>query len=126
MARVLVNYIYNKAKDEFKILSQDCVFADQGIAVLDTEDEIKTPLVVPIRGAMTVVDKNKYEQYNKKFYLVANEKGEVKEEPNGTPIYLPKDTDISKLRFQNNQLVMVQDEEQKETKKEKTQPKQKN
>ena len=59
MARVLVNYIYNKAKDEFKILSQDCVFADQGIAVLDTEDEIKTPLVVPIRGAMTVVDKDK-------------------------------------------------------------------
>lgn len=121
MARILVNYIYNKEKDEFKILGNDCVFADQGIAVLETEEIINKPLVVPIRGAMTVVDKDKYEQYNRKFYLVANEKGEVKEEPNGTPVYLAKDTDISKLKVVNGQLVLVQDEEPKEDKKEKIQ-----
>lgn len=126
MARILVNYIYNKAKDEFKVLDQDCVYADQRIAVIETEDIINKPLVVPIKGAMTVVDRERYERVNKRFYLAANEQGEVREEPNGAEIWLPKDTDISKLRFINGQLVYQQDEpkenkEQPKTKK--TQPK---
>ena len=126
MARILVNYIYNKQKDEFKILDGDCVYADQKVAILETEEIINKPLVVPFNNVATVVDRERYEQVHKRFYLVANEKGEVKEDRNGTEIWLPKDTDISKLRLVNGRLVMV--EEPKEEKKEQknTQPKSKN
>lgn len=113
MARILVNYIYNKAKDEYKILENDCVYADQKVAVLETEEIIKTPLVVPIRNQLTVVDKEQYEKFNKKFHLVADKDGNVMEDPNGAEIWLPKDTDVSKLRFINGQLVMLQDEQEK-------------
>lgn len=125
MARILVNYIYNKAKDEYKILDPDCVYADQQVAVLETEEEIKRPLIVPINGTPTIVDRDRYEAVNKKFYLVADDKGIVSENPNGTEIWLPRDTDVSKLRFLNGQLVMVADEpekEQKETPKEEIKP----
>lgn len=111
MARILVNYTYNKTKDEFKIIESDTVYADMKVAVLETEDDIRIPLVVPVQNMMTVVDKERYEQVNKKFYLVADEKGIVSENPQGAEIWLPKDTDISKLRFINGRLVMVQDEE---------------
>ena len=118
MAKILVNYIYNKAKDEYKILEPDCVYADQQVAVLETEEEIGRPLVVPIRGSMVVVDREKYEAVNKKFRLLANKEGNVFEDPNGSEIWLPKDTDITKLRYINNQLVMVQDEPKTEPGKE--------
>ena len=121
MARILVNYIYNKAKDEFKILEPDCVYADQKVAVLETEEQINKPLVVPIQGNMTVVDRERYEINHKKFYLspVPDGKGEVKEDPNGNEVWLPRDTDISKLRVFNGQLVMVEakkEEPQKQVK----------
>ncbi len=115
MAKILVNYIHNKAKGEYEILSDSkYVFADMPVAILETEDDIKTPLVVPIRGAMTVVDKERYELTNKKFKLVSDENGNVHENENGAEIWLPKNTDISKLRYINNQLVMVEDEPKKE------------
>ena len=114
MARVLVNFIYNKAKDEYKVLDQGCVYADQKVAVLETEELINEPLVVPINGAMTVVDRKRYETLHKKFHLVADKDGNISENENGAEIWLPKDTDISKLRFINNQLVKVEDEPQQE------------
>lgn len=117
MARILVNYIYSKEKDEFKILQQDCVFFDQKVAVLETEEDIKRPLVVPIRGTFTVVDWDRYAVDHKRFYLLADDKGNITEGPNGTEVWLPKDTDVSKLRLVNGQLVMVE-EEPKEEKKE--------
>lgn len=120
MAKVLVNYIYNKSKDEYEILmGSKYVYADMNVAVMETEDEIRVPLVVPIRGAMTVVDRAAYELINKKFKLVADENGNVLEDENGTEIWLPKDTDLSKLRSINGRLVMVTEEEpKKEEKKE--------
>lgn len=118
MAKILVNYIYNKARDEYKILEPDCVYADQKVAILETEEEINRPLVVPIRGNMVVVDRNKYEAVNRKFYLSADKEGNVREDPNGAEIWLPRDTDVSKLRYINNQLVLVQDEPKTEPKKE--------
>lgn len=125
MARVLINFIYRKAEDEYKLGNPDLVFADQQVAVLETEDDIKRPLVVPIRGMLTVVDRDRFEQVHRRFYLVADKDGNVQEAPNGAPTWLPKDTDVSKLRYINNQLVMVQDdltqqeqkpEQEKETK----------
>lgn len=111
MARILVNYIYNKAKDEYKILEPDCVYADQKIAVLETEEEIGTPLVVPIRGFMTVVDRIAYESVNKKYHLIADKEGNVSEHPNGAEVWLPRDTDINKLKYINGQLVAVEEKE---------------
>lgn len=118
MARILVNWIYNKSKDEYKILEPDCVYADQKVAVLETEEKIDRPLVVPIRNNMTVVDRDRYEAIHKKFYLLADEKGNVFEDASGKEVWLPKDTDISKLRIINGQLVMIPDEEKLEQKKE--------
>lgn len=117
MARILVNYIYNKAKDEFKLLENDFVYADQKIAILETEEEIKKPLIVQIRNEMVVVDREKYELTNKKFHLAVDKDGKVFENENGFDIWLPKETDISKLRVINNKLVMVEEEQKK------TQPK---
>ena len=108
MARILVNYIYNKAKDEFKVLDSDCVYADQRVAVLETEQVINRPLVVPINGVLTVVDRDQYEKVNKRFYLIANKEGEVKEDPHGTEVWLPRDTDVSQLRVVNGQLVKAE------------------
>ena len=127
MARILVNYIYNKAKDEFKVLEPDCVYADQKVAVLETEDIINKPLVVPIQNVFTVVDREQYELAHKKFRLVADDKGNVSEHPGGAEVWLPKDTDVSKLKVINGQLVKVEDEpKQEEPKAEpKTEPKSK-
>lgn len=126
MARILVNYIYNKAKDEYRILDSGCVYADQKVAVLETEQEIKRPLVVSVKNMMTVIDRDEFEKNHRRFYLLSDEKGNVMEGPNGAEVWLPKDTDVSKLRFINGQLVMVADEpqekEQKETPKEETKP----
>ena len=109
MARVLVNFIYNKAKDEYKVLDQGCVYADQKVAVLETEELINEPLVVPINGAMTVVDRTRYELTNKKFHLAADKDGNISENPNGAEVWLPKDTDVSKLKVINGQLVKVEE-----------------
>ena len=117
MARILVNFIYSKAKDEYKILEPDCVYADQKVAVMETEDEINIPLVVPTRNILMVVDKEKFESINKKFRLVADEKGNVLERPDGVETWLPKDTDISKLRYINNQFVMIEEQSEQEDKK---------
>ena len=118
MAKILVNYVYNKEKDEF-IIQRDApyVFADMKVAILETEASIKIPLVVPIQGAMTVVDKTSYEQVNKKFCLIADDKGNVLEDPRGTEIWLPKNTDLSKLKVVDGRLVLVEPEvENKEEK----------
>ena len=118
MAKILVNYIHNKSKDEYEILNDSkYVFADMPIAAFNTEDDIVIPLVVPIQGIMTVVDRRRYELSNKKFKLIADENGIVSEHENGVEIWLPKNTDISKLRYINNQLVMVEAEQPKEKKK---------
>lgn len=126
MARILVNYIYNKQKDEYKLLEPDCVYADQKVAVLETEEIINRPLVVPIGNNMTVVDRDKYESVHKRFYFLADENGIIYEDPNGTEVWLPKDTDVSKLRYINNRIVMVESKEpQQEEKVEEEKPKSK-
>ena len=119
MAKILVNYIHNKAKGEYEILiDSKYVFADMPVAILETESDINVPLVVPIQGAMTVVDKARYELTNKKFKLVSDENGNVFENENGVEIWLPKDTDVTKLRYINNQLVLIDDEQKQESKEE--------
>ena len=114
MARVLVNYIYHKDTDTYEILRGSYVFADVSVAVLDTDLEIKNPLVVNIKGNPTIVERSVYESANKKFKLEVNDKGKVFESEKGQEVWLPKDTDISKLRIVNGQLVLVDNEKKKE------------
>lgn len=112
MAKILVNYIHNKRDDSFIVLdNKGYVLADMDVAVLDTEDTINEPLVVTIQNRPRIVDRKLYEKYNKKFKLIINKDGTVKEDEVGTlVIWLPKDTDLKKLRFINNQIVLVEEE----------------
>ncbi len=116
MARILVNYTYNKAKDEYKILDYTCgVLADMKVAILELEEDINEPLVVPINDMMTVVDRASYELTHRKFCLVADETGDVIEHPKGKVFWFPKDTDVSKLRLINGRIVMVEEDPVEET-----------
>lgn len=110
MSRILVNFSYNKTKDKYTLLDSDVVFADLPVAVMESEQEINEPLVVPIKGVMTVVEKELYTTIHKKFKLALDDKGNVVESENGTEIWLPRKTDISKLAYINGQLVMKEEE----------------
>lgn len=107
MPKILVNYIYNKKSDTFKLRDSNIVFADMPIAEMELDAEYDDILVVPINNRMTVVDKEEYLKTNKQFKLSVLPDGTVHEDnQNGTPVWLPKDTDINRLRFINGQLVL--------------------
>lgn len=118
MARVLRNWFYDRKKDEYRVSEQDVVYADQKVAILETEEEIGRPLVLLINNETVIIDRDSYEVNHKKFCLTQNEYGKAVESPNGDEYWLPKDTDVSKLRFINGQLVMVDDEPKEKPKKE--------
>ena len=60
MSKILVNYNYNKKKDQYTILDNEYVFADLPVAVLESEDEIVEPFIVTENGLWTVVEKQQY------------------------------------------------------------------
>lgn len=107
MPKILVNYNYNKKEDKYTLSNYDVVFADMPLAIMDMGAEYEDILVVPVDNVKMVVDKKEFLKTNKAFYLVAD--GEVvrEDKKNGTLIYLPRDTDISELRYINGQLVKV-------------------
>lgn len=109
MARILVNYIHNKKDDSFELQNGRYVLADMPVAILETEDIIDEALIVPIKGNPTVVDKKRYESINKKFKLAVDKDGKVYEDEKGTDIWLPKDTDVSKLIIKDGVLTLVED-----------------
>lgn len=115
MPKILVNYKLDKKTNTYKVLENDVVYADMPIAVMDMYAEYDDILVVPINNMMTVVDKVEYLKANKQFRLTANEDGSVVEDnEKGTPIWLPRNTDLSKLKVVNGQLVLVEPKEEKE------------
>lgn len=116
MSKILVNYNFNKSKDKYTILDNDCVFADLPVAVMESEQYIHEPLVVPINNVNTVVDKAVYMSKNKKFKLALDEKGNVIESAQGAEIWLPKDTNVEQLAFVNGQLVKKEIQEEPEDK----------
>lgn len=123
--RILVNYNYDRSEDKYEILKGKYVLADLKTAILDTEMEINEPLVVPIRGIATVVDRASYEAVNRIFKLATDDKGNVVEHEKGQPIWLPKDTDLSKLCVINGQLALKEvkeNENEKEPAKKETKP----
>lgn len=120
MPKIIVNYKYDKKNDKYTIIKDDYVYADLPIAVKekyeDYNDEI---LIVPINKVATVVDKKEFLSTHKKFKLAVS--GElIVEDENGADVYLPIDTDISKLRYINNQIVMLDENQVEEVKEEET------
>ena len=72
---------------------------------------------LPINKVATVVDKKEFLSTHKKFKLAVS--GElIVEDENGADVYLPIDTDISKLRYINNQIVMLDENQVEEVKEE--------
>lgn len=111
MSLIYVNYIHHASRDEYEIIEKGPVFATLPVALLDTEKVIRKPLVVKIDGQDTVVDRDQYEAIHKNFRLSVDDKGCFKEDPNGQyTSWLPRDTDISKLRLINGRLVLVEEE----------------
>ena len=111
MPKILVNYSYNKKKNKYNILESDVVFAELPVALMDMDMDTEDILVVPIQGKNTVVDRKSYLEKHQLFRLTVNEDGTIKEDPNGAPIWLPKETKIPNLRLMNGQLVLIKEEE---------------
>ena len=116
--RKLVNYTYDRRKDKYTLLEANFVLADEPNAVLDTNLDIDEPLIVPSVNRFgtvvpTVVDRKTYEERHKKFrFNQVDESGKLEESVNGSiEVYLPRDTDVSKLRHINGQVVLIEEEE---------------
>lgn len=120
MPKILVNYNYNKKEDKYTLSNYDVVFADMPLAIMNMGEEYDEILVVPVNNTKVVVDKKEFLKTNKAFYLVSDGELVKEDKKNGALVYLPKDTDISKLRYIQNQIVMVEDaiEEKEEQKQE--------
>lgn len=114
MPAILTNY-KQKDEDTFILIDDGCVYPDLPIAIKEKHKDYKDILVVPIRGNMTVVEKEDYLATNKKFKLKVTEDGKIVEASDGQIVYLPKDTDISKAEIVNGQLVFRQEEAKDET-----------
>lgn len=118
MPKILVNYKHNAKTDKYTLLQNDVVFADLPIAVMEMAAEYDDILVVPINKVNTVVDKEEYLKVNKLFKLSVDPDGTIKEDPNGVAVYLPKDTNVSKLKIVNGQLALIEEDENTENIKE--------
>lgn len=119
--KIFVNYFYDANADRFHILkSQNYVLATEDVAILDTNMVVKEPLVVPTDGPFPIiVDREPYEKNNRLFCLKINDDGtltEVKEGKFNVKTWFSKDTDVSKLRFVNGQIIMIDDEKKEESK----------
>lgn len=107
MPKIIVNYITKNDKTK---VHKSPVWADLPIALCNLYDEFKDPLVVPTGGAIPlIVEKEEYLKTRRKFCLDINEDGTLKEVPEQAAkfvFYYPKNTDVSKLRYINGEIVM--------------------
>lgn len=108
MPKILVNFKYNKKKNEYSLFDTDVVYADMPIALMELGAEYEEVLIVPIGGQATVVEKSEFLARNKQFFLVADGEMILEDKERGTPVWLPKDTDITELRYINGQILKVE------------------
>lgn len=108
MPKILVNFKYNKKKDEYSLFDTDVVYADMPIALMELGAEYEEVLIVPINGQATVVEKGEFLARNKQFHLVADGEMIVEDKERGTPVWLPKDTNLTELRYINGQILKVE------------------
>lgn len=123
MPKILVNYKMNKNKT-YTIL-EGVVFADMPVAMAEYMVDYDEPVVVNVTqgGVPEIMEKSVFEQklkelepkeHERVFYLDIDATGkihEVSEDKAKLRRNLPKDTDVSKLYWMDNQIVMLNDEE---------------
>lgn len=114
MPKILVNYKYNKKKDEYSLFESDVVYADMPLALMELGAEYDEILIVPINNQATVVDKVEFLSRNKQFHLVADGERILEDKEKGTPIWLPKDTNLEELRYINGQILKVETKAEEE------------
>ena len=110
MPKIIVNYI---TKDDKTKIHKSPVWADLPIAICNLYDEFKDPLIVPTGGIPLIVEKEEYLKTRRKFFLDVNEDGTVKEVDEQAArfvFYYPKDTDVSKLRYVNGNIIRINEE----------------
>lgn len=115
--KIYVNWSYNANADKFSILQLPYVMAGEKVAILDTELKINEPLVVEDDyGNCYVFDRKTYEETHRKFFLRINKDGTLVEAKPGEEYHLfrwyTKDTDVSKLRYNGREVIMVDTEEE--------------
>lgn len=114
MSKILVNYAYNKELDLYTILNSGKVFADLPVAVMEDTKEYSSYLIVNVNGALTVVDKKEFLQYNQLEKVVIDEEGRIIKDDNGKLMYLPKNADLENLRFINDTIILITDRKENE------------
>ena len=108
MPKILVNYIYNKEKDNFTIIEDSVVYADMPVAIKERFSKFEENYVVPINGKNIVVDKNEFFSINRLYKLKLVEENKVEESEDGEiKVYLPKTGfNVSDLRYLNGKIYL--------------------
>lgn len=115
--KILKNYFYDANSDRYQILNTPYVLATEPFAIVDTNIKVEEPLIIPTIYGDTLVDRVSYEKVNKKFFFNVKDDLSVEEVKEGTyqlMKWLPKDTDVSKLKFINGDIVLVENTQPKE------------
>lgn len=119
MPKILVNYRI-QSDNTLALKNYGVVFADMPIAIAEYDFEyrepvlanagLKYPIVIEKEELMNQL-KAKPKPELKKFKFKINEDTTVKETTGkaDVTIELPKDTDVSKLRYINNQIVLMEE-----------------
>jgi hypothetical protein len=122
MPKILLNFKVSKKTGQITLKYDEPVFADLPICVADYDVEYTTPVVVNIPNQIPVVmEKEHYDalvnkatlkEHEKLFVFKLNDDGTLVEDPEGDiKRVLPKDTDISKLKFVNGEVVWLDEKE---------------
>lgn len=120
MPKILVNYRI-KSDNTLDLKNYGVVFADMPIAIAEYDFEYREPVLANAGLEYPVVIekeelmkqlKAKSKPELKKFKFKVNDDGTVKETTGKADVVieLPKDTDVSKLRYTNNQIVLLEEE----------------
>ena len=107
MSKILVNYTYNKMKDQYKILDTEYVFSDLPIAVIESEDIINEPLLVNDNGVRMLVDKIEYTSTHTLFKLALDKDGKLVEDMNGVDFWAPMGTKFEDLEYTEQGQVVI-------------------
>lgn len=122
MPKILLNFKVSKKTGQITLKYDEPVFADLPICVADYDVEYTAPVIVNIPDQIPIVmEKEHYnalvtnaslKEHEKMFVFKLNDDGTLVEDPEGDiKRVLPKDTDISKLKFVNGEVVWLDEKE---------------
>lgn len=118
MPKILINYKI-KRDNTLEIKNYGAIFSDMPIAIADYDYDYEDPVLANaglnypiVMEKAELLKQLKGKQELKKFKFKVNEDTTVKETTGkaDVTVELPKDTDISKLRYMNEQIVLLDEE----------------